>query len=267
MAWDTDADPLASGAPGRQVVIDQKYTLAQPRVDPTGTSRNPALDLVGSWVAFESTADFAGTGNPGARQVFLVNQRGGTVMQLSRGVGTSGNPAVGRRGRRVVFDSTSHPVTGADTGVAQIWSADPTTGAAAPITEGFGASTSPSLSNDGRLVVFESRADLGGDGHDTGTPQVFAYDTTTSTFARITNEPGGCTGPSTARIKRDWRIAYVCNGTAYFTMLRADARYEVETDGGDTTRLVPQADAHFMLVATTANLAATGTTPATACTW
>jgi Tol biopolymer transport system component len=260
VAWDTDADPLASGAPGRQVVVDQKFTLAQPRVDPTGTSTNPAIDLVGTWVAFESTADFAGTGNPGARQVFLANQRGGTILQLSRGVGASRNPAVGRRGRRVVFDSTSHPATGADTGVAQIWSADPTTGASAPITDGLGASTSPSLSNDGRLVVFESRADLAGDGHDTGTPQVFAYDTTSRTFARITNEPGGCTRASSARIKRDWRIAYVCGGTAYFTMLRADARYEVETDGGDTTRIVPQADAHFMLVATTANLAGAGTT-------
>jgi Tol biopolymer transport system component len=260
IAWDTDADPLASGEPGRQVVVDRQRTLLQPRVDPTGTSANPALDLVGTWVAFESTADFAGTGNAGARQVFLVDQRGGTVVQLSRGVGTSRNPAVGRRGRRVVFESTSHAATGVDTGVAQIWTADPLTGAAGPITAGLGDSTKPSLSNDGRIVVFESRADLAGDGADTGVPQVFAYDTTSRTFARITDDAGGCTGAGASRIKRDWRIAYVCEGTAYFTMLRANERYRIQVDGGETTRLVPQADAHFLLIATTANLLAGGTT-------
>jgi hypothetical protein len=87
------------------------------------------------------------------------------------------------------------------------------------------------------------------------------YDTNTHTFARITNEPGGCTGASSARIMRDWRIGYVCGGTAYFTMLRANQRFRVQTDGGDTTRISPQGDAHFVLVATTADLlAGSGTT-------
>jgi hypothetical protein len=60
---------------------------------------------------------------------------------------------------------------------------------------------------------------------------------------------------------RDWRIGYVCSGTAYFTMLRANQRFRVQTDGGDTTRISPQGDAHFVLVATTADLiAGSGTT-------
>jgi hypothetical protein len=260
VAWDTDADPLMSGAPGRQLVEQNRFTLAEPVLDPTGTSANPALDLTGLTVAFESTADLAGTGNSGARQVFL-RQVDGSLQQVSRGAGTSENASVGVRTRMVAFQSTSDALTGDDTGVAQIWIATLTTGTTDPVTSGLGASTNPTLSNDGRVVVFESRADLAGDGHDTGTPQVYAYDTLSQTFARVTDDAAGCSGPTSARIKRDWRIGYVCSGQAYFTMLRTNARYLVPTDGGDTTRLVPQADAHFMLVATTADLlAGSGTT-------
>jgi len=259
VAWDSDADPVGTGAPGRQIVEHSRFAMLAPAVDPTGTSANPALDLFGIGVAFESTADLAGTGNVDARQIFY-RVTGGPVRQLSRGMGTSRNPSIGLRGRIVVFDSTSHPITGNDTGNAQIWIADLLGGTADPITSGLGASEKPTLSNEGRIVAFESQADLAGDGHDTHTPQIFAYDTISKTFARVTNEPGGCTGATTARIKRDWRIAYLCSGDAYFTMLHANERWHVPT-GGDTTRIVPQTDIHFMLVATTANLASGGTTP------
>jgi Tol biopolymer transport system component len=260
VAFDSDADPLNTGAPGRQIVEQNKFTLINPSVDPTGTSENPAVDIAGLGVAFESTGDLAGTGNAGARQVFYTKP-GGAVLQMSKGQGTSRNPSVGIRGRIVVFDSTSDPVSGTDTGVPQIWTASLLTSTATRLTSGAGASEKPTLSNDGRVIVFESRADLAGDGHDTGVPQVFMYDTNTHTFARVTNEPGGCTGASSARIMRDWRIGYVCGGSAYFTMLRADQRFRVQTDGGDTTRISPQGDAHFVLVATTADLAAgSGTT-------
>jgi hypothetical protein len=253
VAWDTDADPVASGTPGRQVVRSNPFGLAQAALDPTGTSANPALDLLGLYTAFESNGDLAATGNPGARQVFLRHPDG-TLVQLSRGVGTSGNPSVGIKGRVVVFDSTSDPTSGADTGVAQVWVADLLAATTEPITAGAAPSSRPSLSNDGRVVVFESRADLAGDGHDTGAPQVFAWDRITHALARVTDEVGGCTEPTAARIKRDWRIGYTCGGTAYFTMLHANARYRVQTDGGEAARLVPQRDAYFVLVATTADL-------------
>ena len=61
--------------------------------DPTGTATNPAVDTTGLNVAFESTGDLAGTGNPGARQVF-VRRPDGSIAQVSTGVGTSRNPVV-----------------------------------------------------------------------------------------------------------------------------------------------------------------------------
>jgi hypothetical protein len=259
VAWDTDADPLASSAPGRQVIAETRAGLVQIAVDPTGTSANPSEDRYGLYVAFEATGDLAGTGNAGARQVFLHDPDGG-VTQVSRGTGRSGNASIGPKARVAVFDSTSDPTTGADTGTAQIWLAT-LGGAAAALTAGAGDSRRPDLSDDSRLVVFDSRADLAGDGHDTGVPQIFAYDTVSKTFAQLTGDPGGCTDATTLRIMRDWRVGYLCGGEAYFTMLLGNQRFHVQTDGGDTTALVPQGDAHFVLVATTADLlAGTGTT-------
>ncbi len=261
VAWDTDADPLASGAPGRQVVEQSRLLLSQAAVDGSGTSANPALDLAGVAVAFDSTADLATTGHVGARQVFF-RERGGPIVQLSSGAGTSRNASIALRQHLVVFESTSDPVTGDDTGVAQIWLSGLTSGTASPITSAAAPSANPSVSNDGRLVVFESRADLGGDGQDTGATQIYAYDTFSKTFARVTDDAAGCAGATALRIMRDWRIGYLCSGAAYFSMLRGNQRFQVATDGGDTTRVVPQGDTHFLLVATTADLLdGSGTTP------
>jgi hypothetical protein len=253
VAWDTDADPLASGAPGRQVVEQSRLVLNQVAVDGSGTSANPALDLAGVAVAFDSTADLASTGNMGARQVFF-REFGGPIVQLSGGAGTSRKASIALRNHLVVFESTSDPVSGDDTGVAQIWLSGLTAGTATPITSAAAPSANPSVSNDGRLVVFESRADLAGDGQDTGATQIYAYDTFSKTFARVTDDAGGCADATAIRIMRDWRIGYLCGGAAYFSMLRANERFQVATDGGDTTRIVPQGDAHFLLVATTADL-------------
>lgn len=82
----------------------------------------------------------------------------------------SRNPSLNRSGRVLVFDSTSHPVSGLDTGIAQIWIA--LDGAAAtPITAGSAPSERPAVSSDGRVIAFESRAALASDGGDTGHPR------------------------------------------------------------------------------------------------
>jgi hypothetical protein len=242
VVWDSDAMP-----PGRQVLRSDKLGVAQATNDASGTSTNAAVDELGLFVAFESA-------ETGTSQVFLRTPDG-TITQISTGMGTSRNGSVAFKGRRVAFESTSDPSTDADTGVAQIWVAELALGTTAPITSGAIDSRNPVLSLDGRLVAFDSRADLAGDGSDTGVSQVFVYDTKSKTFARLTNDPDGCSAPSAMRIQRDWRIAYLCNGVPSFTMLRADARFRVQTDPtSDTQRILPQGDVHFLLVATTSDL-------------
>ena len=95
-----------------------------------------------------------------------------------------------------------------------------------------------------RIVAFESTADLAGTQVDTGVSQIFMYDTKSKTYARITNEPAGCTLPSS------------------FTMLRADQRYVVPASDGVTQRVITELGIHFLVVSTTADLlAGSGTTP------
>lgn len=260
VAWVSNADPLGNGAPGNQVIVSTTMGLQQAAIDETGTSADPAVDRLGRVVAFSSTGDLALTGNAGARQVFLRDLRGG-VAQVSVGAGTSRHPSVGAKGRLVTYASTSDLISFADTGVSQIQLADRYANTIVPITAGVGPSVTPSLSDDDRVIAFASRADLAGDGHDTGTYQIFAYDLREARYARITNDVGGCTDPAVVRIQRDWRIGYRCGNSVYFTMLVEGVRWRVQTDGGIATGIRPQSDAHFLVVATDVNiLAGSGTT-------
>src|SRR5262249_39326747 len=213
-AFDSGSDPLQTGLPGRQVIGALKTQLREVSQDPTGTSANPTIAATGLTVASESTGALAGTGTPGARQIF-VSDRDGTITQMSQGLGTSRNPVLSARNGLIAFESSSDPKTGADTGIAQIWVGSRTTGPPAPITKGFGPSTNPAVSNDGRIVAFSSTADLTPDSlTDTGVSQIYAYDTKTQTFARITtdtSDPLGCTLPSTFKCQQDWRGGRACH--------------------------------------------------------
>jgi len=260
VAFDTTTDFSGAGLPGRQIVARTRRAVLTLSNDPTGTSSNPALDAAGQRVVFESHGDLANTGNAGARQVFLRDVDG-TIRQLSTGFGTSGNAVISVRRNLAAFESTSDPRTGFDTGLAQVWLADLRDGSAAPITQGLGPSGNPAISNDGRLVVFESTADLEADiPVDTGTWQVYAYDTRTRTFARITSDPAGCRSPSAYQTLGDWRIAFVCDERPFYYMLRRDQRFLVQSDGGITQRLVAQLGVHFVVLSTTADLVNGGTT-------
>jgi hypothetical protein len=262
-AFDSGSDPLQTGLPGRQVIGALKTQLREVSEDPTGTSVNPTIDATGMLVAFESTGDLAGTGNPGARQIFLSG-RDGSVTQVSQGLGTSRNPVLSAKNHVVAFESSSDPKTGADTGIAQIWVGSVDGGAPAPITNGFGPSTNPAVSNDGRIVAFTSTAELAHTLADTGVSQIYAYDTKTKTFAHITSDtsdPLGCTVPSTFKCQQDWRVAFVCSGVPYYYMLRGDQRFRVPADNGTTQRVVAELGIHFVVMSTTADLLGTGSTP------
>src|SRR5262249_24812837 len=183
----------------------------------------------------------------------------------SQGTGTSRNPVLSARNGLIAFESSSDPKTGADTGIAQIWVGSTFGGPPVPITKGFGPSTNPAVSNDGRIVAFTSTADLTPDSlADTGVSQIYAYDTKTQTFVRITtdtSDPLGCTLPSTFKCQQDWRVAFVCSGVPYYYMLRGDQRFRVPADTGTTQRVVAELGIHFLVMSTTADLLGTGSTP------
>ncbi len=263
VTWDSDTDPLGTGATGRQIYYHDGALLTQLTHDPSGTSANPAISGSGQWVAFESAGDLAGTGTAGVTQIFLSQVATGTLVQVTSGAGPSTNPALDRRAKVLAYQSTTDPVTGEDTGLAQLWVADLRAGTRQRVTSGLGPSGNPTIDIDGKLIAFESQADLAGTGGDTGVPQVFVFSPGTGTFAEITADPGGCTSPSVHKFRRDFRIAYVCGGEAYYTLLRANTRWRVEADvpGSSTTRIVAGFGPYFVLLRTTADLLdGTGTT-------
>ena len=262
IVFDSDGDPLGSGDPGRQVFLARGSTITQVTHDPTGTSVNPAVNGSGNLVAFESAGDLAGNNGVGAQQVFVRNKLG-VIVQKSVGAGTSGNAALNRTGTMLVFDSTTDPITGVDTGVSQIWVADMVAGTPArAVTNGAGSSRRPAINAQGRIVAFASTADLVGNGADTGVSQVYVYDLQTSTLARITNDAGGCTDPSVDYQLNDWRVAFVCNGDAFYYELVADVRYRVPIpSGAHTNGILAQGGTFFLVVSTDADLMGSGTTP------
>lgn len=261
IAFEANDDPLERGLPGWQIVLAQDGKLLAGVVDPSGTSTNPSLDKRGTTLVFESAGDLTNEGGPGVVTRVYVRDKGGALTLASTGNGSSGNAMLSAKGGLVTFESTSDPATGVDTGVTQIWAGRLGSLPAQRLTAGAGASTGPIVSDDGRLIAFASRADLAGDGADTGIAQIFVYDDVSQTFARLTDEPVDCGRPAVAKIRRDWRITFVCGGQAYYHMLRENQRYHVPTPDGSAQSIIPEMGAHFVTVSTTADLlAGSGTT-------
>jgi len=269
VAYETDDDPL--NLPGRQIVKWTYGTLSTPIVDMSGTSANPSLDKSGRTLVFESAGNLTNLATPDVVNRVYVRYKDGTLALVSSGSGWSGHAMLGAKRGLVAFESTSDPVTGVDNGTEQIWVGKVTGLPAAPITDGDGPSTDPIVSDDSRLVAFVSEADLAADGAatvvpaggaDTGVAQIFVYDTWSQTFAQLTHEPApGCGRPDVAKVGGDWRITFVCDGQAYYHMLRKNQRYHVPTPGGPTQSIIP-VGVHFLTVSTKADLAAgSGTTP------
>jgi len=254
VAWEATGDPLHLGLPGSQIVLESNGAVVPGFPDPSGTSHKPSVDKKGRFLVFESAGDLTNTGIAGVPRVYVHDRALNGIQLAGTGSGTSHDAMVSAKGGSLAFVSTSDPVTGADTGIPQIWTGRVNGLPAHRVTSGAGASTEPLVSDEGRLVAFSSTADLAGDGHDTGTKQIFVYDDRTQTYAQITDDPGGCSRPAVSRVRSDWRVAFVCSGQAYFYMLREDQRYHLLTVGGDAQGIFPEMGVHFVMVSTNANM-------------
>jgi hypothetical protein len=107
--------------PGRQIALAKRGTLIADRPTRPARARIPSLDVAGTRVAFESMGDLAGTNNPRHEAGVPPLARRRHVTQVSSGIGSSTDPCSRRRNTSITYQSTSHPQTGLDTGVSQIW--------------------------------------------------------------------------------------------------------------------------------------------------
>ncbi|MCX8072900.1 MAG: hypothetical protein N3C12_10670 [Candidatus Binatia bacterium] len=131
-----------------------------------GSSVLPSIDFKGRMIAFETTSNLRARNPDFSNEVYLFNRSGN--MPLSRdpeGEGESYTPAVSGDGSLVAFVSTSN-LTGRNEDFSQelmIYDVkERMLYQATNDVEGFGESSAPAVSGDGRFIVFVSSSNLGG---------------------------------------------------------------------------------------------------------
>ena len=143
--------------------------LTQTQTD--GDSHEPAVSRNGRWVAFSSSAANLVVGDTGNHQdIFLRDVLSNTTVRVSVGVsgtqsnGDSSEPVVSADGRYVAFSSTASNLTLDDTDAdSDVFVRDMQTGQTTLVSKSVtgqpnGASSQPSMSDDGHHIAFRSTA-------------------------------------------------------------------------------------------------------------
>jgi Tol biopolymer transport system component len=167
-------------------------------------SRYACLSANGRWVVFESGASDLVPGDDGGTDVFVADRRTGEISLVSTGF--DGSPAddassaygsvLSSNGRYVVFQSTAtNLVEGVDThGYKQIYLRDLRRGTTAlvsrdrddPLSGATGTCIDPSISPNGRFVVYSCNSANIVPGSSNGVLHVYVFDARTGTSARVT---------------------------------------------------------------------------------
>lgn len=236
-----------------------RISEGQGGADADGASDGNAISPDGSVVAFESVATnlIADDAN-GLRDIFLWLRDSNTIERVSvasdgsEANGISDQPALSRDGRYVVFESqASNLVPGDTNGRRDIFLVDRVldtierVDVAADGSEANANSEHPSISDDGRFVAFESRADNLTTDVLNGTNNIFVKDRQTGAVTLISQSTGGvsadafCEWPS---ISPDGRlVVFDCPG---------DTLVEVDTGGLESVYLHDRLDGTTTLIST-----------------
>jgi uncharacterized protein (TIGR03437 family) len=209
---------LAAAAVGAGVWQSARTQSQLRRVTNTaenGISINPSISGDGHVVAFESTADIAGSGGPvGFRAIHAnVSIDPATFVQL--GVTRAPAPAISQDGSRVAFASKDNPLgTNSDANseiflydgarLIQVTDTSPRDISTRAVDGNF----QPSITDDGRLIAFSSNRDLVNQNAD-GNLEIFVFDSATLSFTQLTNSTG-IVGASDAKLSGNGaNVAYI----------------------------------------------------------
>ena len=175
------SSPLAPAPPSgpTQVVVFDRLARTSTVVsrDQSGSaagesSSRPAISADGRWVAFESAAALVGQDTNGRADVYLWDRALDRATRISLAAngspanGDSRRPSISGDGGVIAFASTARNLiqgAGLD-GSSQVFAWQRSTGGAAMVSAalggrpGTGGSGAPSISQDGRVVAFESSA-------------------------------------------------------------------------------------------------------------
>ena len=204
-------------------------SITRVSVDSSGTQANndsihvPYISADGRYVAFESDAsNLVPNDTNGVSDIFVHDITTGATTRVS--VDSSGNqgnsssffPSFSADGRYVAFASDATNLVAGDTnGARDIFLHDRTTSATTRVsvdstgTQGNGSSYYPSISSDGRYVVFYSTASNLVAGDSNGVHDVFVHDRTTGITTRVSVDSSGTQA----------------NGISTYPFISADGRY------------------------------------------
>ncbi len=197
-------------------------------VDSAGVEGNresqfPSISPDGQLVAFSSDASNLVAGDTNGREdVFVHDRTTGQTQRVSldsageQGNGGSKYPSISADGQDVAFQSAGSNLVAGDTnGAWDVFVHDRSTGQTERVSvntsgaEGNDGSGYPSISADGQIVAFHSRASNLVAGDKNGTPDVFVHDCSTGLTERVSVSSSGKGGNSDSRdpsISADGRI-------------------------------------------------------------
>ena len=244
IAFQSSASNLVSGDTNGQmdIFVRDLQTGATTRVsvDSNGTqgsagSNSPSISADGRYVAFTSSASNLVPGDTnGTSDVFVRDLLNGSTTRVSvdsnetQGVGIAENPSISADGRYIAFTSSASNLAPGDFyGFRDVFIRDVLNGTTTRVsantngTEGNANSDYPSISADGRYVVFLSFANDLVSGDTNGNPDVFVRDILSGTTSLVSMSSNGTqgndwpdNGPRTLSISEDGRyVAFGSNAT------------------------------------------------------
>jgi len=188
-------------------------------------SLSPSISADGRYIAFQASARNLVSGDTNGKQdVFVHDRQTSSTSRVSvASDGTQGNDhsesaSISADGRYIAFHSIARNLVSGDTnGLPDIFVHDRDTSTTSRVsvasdgTQGDGSSLEPSISADGRYVVFHSHSTNLVSGDTNSNPDVFVHDRQTSTTSRVSVASDGTQG----------------NGLSQASSLSADGRYVV----------------------------------------
>ena len=181
------------------------------------------ISFDGRFVAFAANAENMVPGDTnGATDVFVRDRQAGTTTRVSvatggaQGTGASSEPSISADGRFVAFSSLAPNLVPGDTnGQRDVFVHDRQTGTTTRVSvvtggaqgctgtgtpptcaasTGAGASSLPSISDDGTVVAFASLATFFAAGDTNAASDIFVHDRSTTTTTRVSVGAGGAQG-------------------------------------------------------------------------
>ncbi|HUV95170.1 MAG TPA: peptidoglycan DD-metalloendopeptidase family protein [Anaerolineae bacterium] len=192
----------------RQTHQTMLVSIAWDGTQPNGDSNSPTISADGRYVAFFSiSSNLVRPSKPYPQDVFVRDLWTGRTEMVSvstegqYGNSSSGLPAISADGRYIAFESGATNLVSNDTnGVGDVFVRDRVTGVTERVSiasdgmQGNESSEHPSISADGRVVAFRSRASnlVGGDTNNTW--DVFVHDRQTHQTIRVSVASDGMQG-------------------------------------------------------------------------